>query len=505
MNLIQFIACYAFKEGIMLKSLSISQAIKSTFSILFISTLACGMYLMVAIDDVKQQLGTVVNRNVNLLSAVSDLRFYTVSYRRFALDYGLTEDKSEHKKILQTIDFNNKKVAATQKTMATLSDTAELNSFVKAYNTKIQSYRKMQENYIDLINQGDIEQARNTMLGPMLAPFNDIVDSLTEFQNYLKQDAINIKETESNTIQNLIYTTSALGVVLLTFLIFSAIIITRKVTIPLALLSKQMTKVAKGDLSVELNMQSFSRDEIGDAAHTFANMQSDLTHLVEKIIDSVKTLDNTSLSFNERLSETAKNLDIQQHEIEQTASATTQMQAGLELVVGNINQASNDANIAKNEASNTYQSVNAAIKQSTQLAESITEAVAVIDKLRQESQAINNVSEVISNIADQTNLLALNAAIEAARAGESGRGFAVVADEVRQLAQKTQTSISQINETIQTLQNNAEIAGTVMENTHQQMQADIEKTIAAGNSIENILNATNQIADMNAQTAVASE
>ena len=391
----------------MLKSLSISQAIKSTFSLLLITTLACGVYLMVALDDVRQQLGTVVNRNVNLLSAVSDLRFYTVSYRRFALDYGLTEDKSEHQKILQTIEFNNKKVATTQKTMATLSDTAELNNFVKAYNTKIESYRKMQENYIDLINQGDIAKARETMLGPMLAPFNDIVDSLTAFQNYLKQDAINIKETESNSIQSLIYTTSAVGVVLLIFLIFSAIIITRKVTIPLTLLSTQMTKVAKGNLSEKLDMQSFSHDEIGDAAQTFANMQSDLTHLVEKIIHSVKALDNTALSFNERLSETAKNLDIQQHEIEQTASATTQMQAGLELVVGNINQASDGANIAKNEANSTYQSVNAAIKQSTHLAESITEAVAVIDKLRQESQAINTVSEVISKACDSWSTLML--------------------------------------------------------------------------------------------------
>ncbi len=76
-----------------------------------------------------------------------------------------------------------------------------------------------------------------------------------------------------------------------------------------------------------------------------------------------------------------------------------------------------------------------------QLADELTE-------LERVTGQVKNALNVISDIADQTNLLALNAAIEAARAGEHGRGFSVVADEVRQLAEKTQGSLSEINETI---------------------------------------------------------
>ncbi|TKX29696.1 hypothetical protein CQA38_02690 [Campylobacter sp. MIT 12-5580] len=71
--------------------------------------------------------------------------------------------------------------------------------------------------------------------------------------------------------------------------------------------------------------------------------------------------------------------------------------------------------------------------------------------LNDEAQNIKSILTTIAVIAEQTNLLALNAAIEAARAGEYGRGFAVVADEVRKLAERTQSSLAQINVTINTI------------------------------------------------------
>ncbi len=77
-------------------------------------------------------------------------------------------------------------------------------------------------------------------------------------------------------------------------------------------------------------------------------------------------------------------------------------------------------------------------------------------KVKESSNDMITIIEIINDISDRINLLSLNAAIEAARAGDSGRGFAVVAEEISKLADQTATSTKNIDSLIKV--NNDEIS-----------------------------------------------
>lgn len=98
------------------------------------------------------------------------------------------------------------------------------------------------------------------------------------------------------------------------------------------------------------------------------------------------------------------------------------------------------------------QQINTATRVSKEAVETVRAAEMTIQELKEGSQKINEVIELIQDIADQTNLLALNATIEAARAGEAGKGFAVVANEVKTLASQTGKATDEVGAQVAAIQ-----------------------------------------------------
>jgi methyl-accepting chemotaxis protein len=112
--------------------------------------------------------------------------------------------------------------------------------------------------------------------------------------------------------------------------------------------------------------------------------------------------------------------------------------------------------------------------------------------LGRRAKEIDEILQIINDIAAQTNLLALNATIEAARAGAAGKGFAVVAAEVRALAERSVRSTDSIRLIITGVQQETSATITATEQGRRQAREAGELMASTVTMLEESMLATAQ-------------
>ncbi|WP_447734271.1 methyl-accepting chemotaxis protein [Pseudomonas shirazensis] len=367
----------------------------------------------------------------------------------------------------------------------------------------ISQYRVLLDQYKGLSDQNRLEPMQGMLSGTMQdisTRTGELYDSLVKLSS--EAAAAHTAEAREDYQRALWLTASVVGLVLL-LTISLAWLLTRSIVSPLRAAIAVAQDIAAGDLSQAV--VASGNDEASQLMRALAAMQASLKDALRLIGDSSQQLAAASEQMSAITRQTSTDLSRQTDEIQQAATAVTEMSVAVEEVARNTVSTSSISRESEEAAQRGRERVAEAIRSIGKMRHDVQEASAQIEALSVQSQEVGKVLDVIGAIAGQTNLLALNAAIEAARAGEAGRGFAVVADEVRALAARTQSSTLEIEEMVNAIRTGtARVVDSMLSNS-QQVAHTLEVAELAGEALDEITSGASSIHERNLVVASATE
>ena len=412
----------------MIKNLSIGQRLALGFGFLIFLLLTLAGLSYLGISSLNKEVGTMVDSRYPKTVAANGIKADVSEATRSMLNVLIMTDPSQIQKELANIQASNAKAT---KALAELTKTAtdpKAQEILKAIEAIRGKFIPGQATFITLINEDKKDDAMVKFMFSLRPQQNKYFEQLDKFVAYQNAEMDSAGQGASALTKRtqLWIMLLALGAAAVSLVV--AVLATRSITTPLKEAVLVAQRVANGDLTSEIEVNS--KDETGQMMAALRDMNASLIRIVAEVRTGTESIAEASSEI------ASGNLDLSSR-TEQQADSLGQTSSSMRELTDTVQQNADNARQANQLAAKASE---VAVRGGSV----VSHVVDTMGSITASSKKIVDIIGVIDGIAFQTNILALNAAVEAARAGEQGRGFAVVASEVRNLAQRSAGAAKEI-------------------------------------------------------------
>ena len=277
---------------------------------------------------------------------------------------------------------------------------------------------------------------------------------------------------------------------------------------PLQNLEKLALEAAHGNIKEDLEV-SKSDDEIRSLGIAFNHMLFSLRDMVQGIDGNFRETNAKVVNITEASALAAEQADSISRTIREISMGADNSAISIQNTAESVEEIIAIANVVQDKARSSAGTSEEMVKELTRskevihtlitgiqtLAKENQEALESVKRLEGNARKVEQIIQLVGDIAAQTNLLALNASIEAARAGEHGKGFAVVAEEVRLLADESAKAVQGISGLIQNIQHDVQHVVKQITDQVEIANKEAEKGNETNAMIEDMTSTVNRVAD----------
>ncbi|MGH8387994.1 MAG: methyl-accepting chemotaxis protein [Pseudomonas sp.] len=393
---------------------------------------------------------------------------------------------------LSAIESNNRALAEIWASYRQRSLSGEEQQAADAFDQHYQAWQDELGILVESLRAGDFRLSGVLSFLRMAEPEgNAAVLELSKLQALQKASAAQAYEAAQQRYRSTLLAYMALAVVGGLAGSLTAFSTLRRLRRAFAQAGSSVRAIAGGDLLQPIEIKG--SDEFALMLRDIAQMRDGLNGLISQMRELVRRVSREAAHM-------AESAELASAATQQQADAVRGISRAVEDLSGSINEVESHVGVSRDitqhSAGRSGKSegfIRGMAQEMNRISDVISDTAVHIRELEGFSADISHVLKVIRNIAEQTNLLALNAAIEAARAGEAGRGFAVVADEVRLLAQRTASSIGEIDLTVQRIQEGTLAVVDGMGRVVSRVRDGVSLAHEAGDSVAQIRSGTDDV------------